>query len=103
MNTTMTRTRLDEVFKALASVHRRDILAILSEAALESGKTCCLADEVCACKLSDRIGLAPSTISHHMSVLRAAGLVEAREDGRWTYYALRREALDQAAESLRRI
>lgn len=98
-----TRTRLDEVFKALASEHRREILRILGESTPESGKTCCGADEVCACKLTDRLGLAASTISHHMSVLRTAGLVDGRKDGLWTYYTLRRAALDEAAEELRRL
>jgi DNA-binding transcriptional ArsR family regulator len=98
-----TKPRLDEVFKALASEHRRKILRILGESTPESGKTCCGADEVCACKLSDRLGLAPSTISHHMSVWRTAGLVDGRKDGLWTYYTLHRDVLDEAAEELRRL
>jgi len=98
-----TRTGVDEVFKALASEHRRKILGILGEFTPEAGKTCCAVDEVCACKLTDRLGLAPSTISHHMSVLRKAGLVDGRKDGLWTYYTLRRDALDEAAKELRRL
>lgn len=94
---------LDEVFKALASEHRRDILRVLSESTPELGKECCRADEVCGCKLSDRFGLAPSTISHHMGVLRSAGLVDARKDGLWTYYTLRRDALRSAADELLRL
>ena len=103
MSISMTTTRVDEVFKALASVHRREILRILGESTPEVGKTCCASDEVCGCKLSDRLGLAASTISHHMSVLRSAGLIDARKDGLWTYYTLRREVLDEAAEELRRL
>ena len=99
----MTTTRVDEVFKALASVHRRKILRILGESTPETGKTCCAADEVCACKLTDQLGLAASTVSHHMSVLRASGLVDARKDGLWTYYTLRRDVLDEAADELRRL
>jgi ArsR family transcriptional regulator len=99
---TAAKMQLDEVFKALASEHRREILRVLSSATPESGKTCCSADEVCACKLSDHLGLSPSTISHHMSVLRSAGLVDGRKDGLWTYYTLHREVLRQAAEELRR-
>ncbi len=101
MTRTETRAQLNEVFKALASEHRREILRLLSEATPEQGKTCCLADEVCACKLSDHLGLSPSTISHHMSVLRSAGLVDGRKDGLWTYYTLHREVLEQAAEEIR--
>jgi len=101
MDQTATRARLDEAFKALASEHRREIIRILADSARDSAKTCCREDEVCGCKLSERLGLAASTISHHMSVLRTAGLVDARKEGVWTYYSLRRDALDAAAEELR--
>ena len=102
MATTATKTPLDQVFKALASEHRREILRVLSQATPEQGKTCCAVDEVCACKLSEHLGLSPSTISHHMSVLRSAGLVDGRKDGLWTYYSLHRDVLAQAAEELKR-
>lgn len=101
MTATATRVDIDEVFKALASEHRRTILRILGESAPQPGKTCCLADEVCACKISEQLGLAASTISHHMTVLRNAGLVDARKDGLWTYYTLRRDVLAEAAVELR--
>lgn len=103
MGATMTRAKLDAVFKALASEHRREILRILGDSTPEAGKTCCAVDETCACKLSDHLGLSAPTISHHMSVLRAAGLINARKEGAWTYYTLRREALDEAAGELRRL
>ena len=91
---------LDAVFKALASSHRREILSMLSSAEGEGTKTCCAAEEVCACKISDRLGLSPSTTSHHMSILRDAGLVSGRNEGTWTYYTLRRDGLAAAAEVL---
>ena len=91
---------LDAVFKALASSHRQEILHMLSRADHDAAKTCCAAEEMCACKISERLGLSPATTSHHMSVLRDAGLVSARKDGSWTYYALKREALASAAELL---
>lgn len=93
--------QLDLIFKALASDHRREILSMLSEADGGEDKTCCSAEEVCACKISDRLGLSPSTTSHHMSLLRDAGLVSGRKDGTWTYYALNRIALEAAAQALR--
>lgn len=96
-------TRLDLLFKALASSHRREILRVLSESDAGGGKTCCAAEEVCACKLSDRLGLSPSTTSHHMSILRDAGLVSGRKDGTWTYYTLNRNALEEAADTLREL
>lgn len=73
---------------------------MLSEADTGAGKTCCAPDEVCACKISDRLGLSPSTTSHHMSILRDAGLVSGRKDGTWTYYTLNRSALEGAAAAL---
>ena len=92
---------LDAVFKALASAHRREILRMLSESDCDAEKTCCAPEEVCACKISDHLGLSKSTTSHHMSVLKEAGLVNGRQDGLWTYYTLRREALSAAADALR--
>ena len=97
------RDGLYDVFKALGSEQRREILRILGDATPDPSKSCCAPDELCGCKLADRLGIVPSTISHHMSVLRAAGLVSARRDGKWIYYSLRREALDAAAHELQRL
>lgn len=44
--------------------------------------------ELCVCELIELLGLAPSTISKHMSVIADAGLVDRRRDGRWTYYSI---------------
>lgn len=44
--------------------------------------------ERCVCQLIDVLGLAPSTVSKHMSILHEAGLVRRRKDGRWAYYRL---------------
>lgn len=44
--------------------------------------------ELCVCQITELFGLAPSTISKHLSVLYQAGLVESRKDGRWIYYKL---------------
>jgi DNA-binding transcriptional ArsR family regulator len=42
--------------------------------------------ELCVCQIVEFLGLAPSTVSKHMAVLRGAYLVENRRDGRWAYY-----------------
>lgn len=42
--------------------------------------------ELCVCQLIQMLGLAPSTVSKHMSILYQAGLVNARKEGRWNYY-----------------
>ncbi|MBW2707439.1 MAG: helix-turn-helix transcriptional regulator [Deltaproteobacteria bacterium] len=44
--------------------------------------------ELCVCQIIELLGLAPSTVSKHMSVLRQARLVAGRKDGRWMYYRL---------------
>jgi DNA-binding transcriptional ArsR family regulator len=44
--------------------------------------------ELCACRIIALLGLAPSTVSKHMSVLRQAGLVNSRKQERWMYYSL---------------
>ena len=42
--------------------------------------------ELCGCQLIELLGLAPSTVSKHMSILKHAGLVDCRKSGRWMYY-----------------
>ena len=44
--------------------------------------------ELCVCQITELFGLAPSTISKHLSILYQAGLVESRKDERWVYYRL---------------
>jgi ArsR family transcriptional regulator, arsenate/arsenite/antimonite-responsive transcriptional repressor len=44
--------------------------------------------ELCVCQIVELIQLATSTVSKHMSILKAARLVESRKDGRWLYYRL---------------
>src|SRR6266566_1090772 len=44
--------------------------------------------ELCVCQITELFGLAPSTVSKHLSILFQAGLVESRKDGRWIYYKL---------------
>jgi len=44
--------------------------------------------ELCVCQLIQLLGLAPSTVSKHLSILYQAGLVDARKQGRWNYYRL---------------
>ena len=58
--------------------------------------------ELCLCQIVELVGLATSTVSRHMSILERARLVDARKDGRWTYFRLageqgRPEASEAAA------
>lgn len=44
--------------------------------------------ELCLCQIIDVLGLAPSTVSKHMNILQAAGLVQRRKRGKWHFYRL---------------
>jgi ArsR family transcriptional regulator, arsenate/arsenite/antimonite-responsive transcriptional repressor len=51
--------------------------------------------ERCVCELTCELGLAQSKLSFHLKVMREAGLIDAREEGRWVYYSLRTDAIEQ--------
>ena len=60
--------------------------------------------EQCVCRITEQLGLSQGTISHHMSVLKRAGLVRDRrdpDDTRWTYYLLDESSVAHLQESLR--
>lgn len=84
------------ITKALSDESRARALMALSDG------------ELCLCQLIELLGLSPSTVSKHLSVLQQAGLVRRRKDGRWHYYRLAgadapprvRHALVWARESL---
>jgi ArsR family transcriptional regulator len=57
--------------------------------------------EVCVCDLMAPLGLSQPTVSHHLRVLREAGLVElARKRGTWSYYRVVPETLRELAFAL---
>jgi DNA-binding transcriptional ArsR family regulator len=64
------------ITKALADSTRVRVLLALRQ------------QELCACQITELFGLAQSTMSKHFYLLRQAGLVDSRKDGRWVYYAL---------------
>ena len=70
-------------FKALADPTRVAIVNSLSAAG-----------EVCVCNLTATFDLSQPTISHHLKILREAGLVESSRRGTWAYYRLVPEAID---------
>lgn len=76
------RDQLAAKFKALADPTRVAIINCLSAA-----------DEVCVCNLTETFELSQPTISHHLKILREAGLVESSRRGTWVYYRLVPEAL----------
>ena len=58
------------------------------------------AEEVCVCELNAAFDLAQPTISHHLKLLRDAGLVASTRRGTWAYYRLVPEALQQLRHTL---
>ncbi len=74
-----------ELFHALADPTRLNILAELR------------AGEQCVCVLAGRFETGQSRLSFHMKTLKDAGLVTDRRQGRWIYYALNHDALEEAA------
>lgn len=70
--------------KALADPNRLRIFALLMQG------------DSCNCELNEKLGLPPNLLSHHLRVLRQAGLVRSRRDavdGRWIYYAVNKKAV----------
>lgn len=76
------------LFKALADENRLKILSLLR------------CGEKCACRLQDELAIGQPTLSYHMGLLCASGIVRARRQGRWTYYSIDREGCARAGEML---
>ena len=57
--------------------------------------------ERCVCELQDELGAAQSRLSFHLKVLKDAGLVTDRREGRWAYYAIAPGALQTAHDVVR--
>jgi ArsR family transcriptional regulator, arsenate/arsenite/antimonite-responsive transcriptional repressor len=72
---------MDKVFEALASQHRRKILAYLSETELTAGE------------IAARFEMSKPSISKHLAILENAGLVRSEKRGQFVHYALVSENL----------
>lgn len=64
------------IFKALADTNRLKIIKLLKEG------------ELCVCELTAVLTTSQSTVSHHLSVLKNAGLIKERKEGKWSYFRL---------------
>lgn len=67
----------------------KDLLAIMSALSDETRLRAFLLlreQELCVCQVIEVLGLSPSTISKHMTILHQAGLVQRRKEGKWHYY-----------------
>lgn len=79
------------VLAALADPARLRIVSMLLDA--PDGASC-------GCDLEEPLGLSQPTVSHHLKVLREAGLVSGERRGRWVYYSVVEEALEDVASAL---
>jgi ArsR family transcriptional regulator len=82
---------LAEVLKALADPVRLRLVSIV--ATTESG-------EICACDLPVLVGRSQPTVSHHLSLLVKAGLLEREQRGKWAWFRLRPERLASLGDAL---
>ncbi len=78
------------LFKALADPVRVSILATLARAE----------HEVCVCDFTSGVVLNQSTVSHHLKILKDAGLVTSVRRGTWGYYSLAPDARDRLDAAL---
>jgi ArsR family transcriptional regulator len=91
MHSMTTRTRLDHarasrLFHALSDETRLQILERLRMG------------ERCVCELTDALDAAQSRLSFHLKVLKDAGLVSDRREGRWMYYTMNPETLGEMGD-----
>src|SRR5580693_661118 len=95
---TSSEQTLDRLLHAVADPVRRRILQALKE---RGG--CSLDKEVglCASDIEQRVHLSQPTISHHMAILKKAGLVEAKKLGQWMWYRRDETALRDFSRGLR--
>ena len=80
--------QFEMVVKAAGDASRIRILKMLEEG------------ELCVCQITAVLDLAPATVSKHLSVLRSAGLVLQRREGRWIHYRLADRFLNPHAEKV---
>jgi ArsR family transcriptional regulator len=103
------RDALARIGKALSDPTRLEMLDLLAQ-----GRSCCEMPDpaargvpgageppgICVCEFQEQFGLGQSRVSYHLGVLREAGLVTVEGRGKWSFYAIDREALTHAHASL---
>jgi ArsR family transcriptional regulator, arsenate/arsenite/antimonite-responsive transcriptional repressor len=79
--------RMARIAKALADPVRLQLVDVLRK---HAGK-------VCVCELVPLFDLSQPTVSHHLGVLRKAGIVDSERQGLWAYYYVKNEALEEVS------
>lgn len=75
--------KIAEYFKALSDETRLRILRLLAR------------EEKCVCELMDELKMSQSAVSHHLKILKQAGLVKDSRDGKWIFYSLGGDSFQQ--------
>ena len=101
--------RLTRIAKALSDPIRLGMLDVMAQ-----GRTCCglpdpaekgvpgVADPlgICVCEFQEHFDLGQSKVSYRLRVLKNAGLVRKETRGKWTFYAIDREAVTEALDAI---
>lgn len=74
--------RIAELYKALGDETRLNIVQMLSE------------QEMCVCEVLDRLEMSQPAVSHHLKILKQAGIVKDSREGKWVYYSLNSSVFD---------
>ncbi|NLM81026.1 MAG: winged helix-turn-helix transcriptional regulator [Clostridiales bacterium] len=80
-----------KVFKAFCDENRLQILDLLR------------GGEKCACVLLEQLDLGQSGLSYHMKILVESGIVESRQESKWTYYKISKKGRDSSINLLKKI
>jgi ArsR family transcriptional regulator, arsenate/arsenite/antimonite-responsive transcriptional repressor len=97
----VTQEELVEIFKALSDPTRFAILGLLQKKSSSRCGPVGIGEKgLCACDVESAVGLSQAAVSHHMGILRRAGLVTAQKRGRWTFYRRNDEVIEGAARAL---
>ena len=92
-------SQMASIFKALGDENRLRILSMLQQTG------CCSVagskdQGLCACDIESQLDLSQPTISHHMKILREAGLVTAEKVGSWMWYRRNEDLLQQLGSAI---
>lgn len=82
---------LAQIYKALGDETRLEIVNML------------LGKELCVCDIIDAFSLSQPAISHHLKILRQAGILIDTKDGKWVFYSLNPETLKLAEQFLTQV
>lgn len=84
----MNVSEASEIFKALSDPNRLTALNLIADS------------ETCACRILEALNITQPTLSHHMRILSDAGLVNIRQEGKWSYYSIAPDVLERTCTYL---